>query len=341
MPARRQVANKMTHISLSPNLQKDDVLTALRGLFFVWEWRKSKNIKKIKQEFCAYFKAQKIYLFNSGRSALFVFLKSLNLKADDEIIVQSFTCNAVVNPILWAGAKVMYVDIDETLNINVGDLEKKINKNTRVIIAQNTFGIPAQIDKIIQIAQKYSVLVIEDCAHSLGATYKGQKIGTFADAAFFSFGRDKIISSVYGGALIVNNKTLRNNFLEEYKHVRRASILWTLQQLVHPVITYIALTTYTFGGKYLLYGAQKLKLLSKAVNKLEKRGKKPKYFPRRLPDPLAALALNQFRKLDELNRHRRELSRIYENNFKNREDVTCIEKTVMAAPTKQLDTRLR
>jgi len=315
----------MIHISLSPNLQKDDALTALRGLFFVWEWRKGKNIQKLKKEFAQYFNAQNIYLFNSGRSALFVFLKSLNLKETDEIIIQSFTCNAVANPIIWAGAKPVYTDIDETFNIDTQNLKNSINENTKAIIIQNTFGIPARIDKILEIAKTNNILVIEDCAHALGATYNGQKVGTFGDVAFFSFGRDKVISSVYGGAILFNNLQLEKSFINEYRKVRQSSIFWTVQQLLHPLITYTALLTYNFGGKYLLYGAQKLRLLSKAVTHGERYAKMPNYFPRKLSDPLSALALNQFRKLDTLNSHRRELARIYEANFKDREDVIYVE----------------
>ena len=158
---------------------------------------------------------------------------------------------------MWAGAKPIYTDIDETFNINTKELEKHINKNTKAIVVQNTFGIPAQIDKILSIAKEHSLLVIEDCAHSLGATYKEKKVGTFGDVAFFSFGRDKVISSVYGGALIINNKILEDNLLEEYKKVSHASFLWVLQQLAHPMITYIVLLTYDFGGKHLLYLSQK------------------------------------------------------------------------------------
>src|SRR3989344_5790674 len=115
----------MVHISLSPNLEKDDLLTALSRLFFVW-------------------------------------LKSLHLKIGDEVIMQSFTCNAVVNPILWAGGKPMYTDIDETFNLDIQSLEKNITQNTKAIIVQNTFGIPARIDKILEIAKKHNILIIED-----------------------------------------------------------------------------------------------------------------------------------------------------------------------------------
>lgn len=315
----------MLHISLSPNLQKDDVFITLKQLGYFWKWRGDKYINKLRRAFSKYFDNDNVYFFNSGRSALLTFLNSLHLKEEDEIILQSFTCNAVANPIIWAGGKPVYCDIDETFNIDVKNLEKKITENTRAIIIQNTFGIPARIDEIKKIAKRYKILVIEDVAHALGATYKNKLVGTLGDVAFFSFGRDKVISSVYGGALIINNERLKETFEREYRDIKYPNIFWTLQQLLHPLITYAALLTYNFGGKYMLYGAQKLKLLSMAVTRGERYGKKPKYFPRRLPEPLCALALNQFEKLDKLNKHRRDLATMYENVLKNRDDVIIVE----------------
>jgi len=315
----------MIHISLSPNLQKDDIFVTLNQLGRFWEWKRDKHINKLKRAFSKYFNNDNIYFFNSGRSALLTFLNSLHLKEGDEVIMQSFTCNAVANPILWAGGKPVYCDIDETFNIDVKSLEKKITENTRAIIIQNTFGIPARIDEIKEIAKKYKILVIEDVAHALGATYKNKIVGTLGDVAFFSFGRDKVISSVYGGALMINNEHLKETFEREYQDIKYPNIFWTLQQLLHPLITFYVLLTYNFGGKYVLYGAQKLKLLSMAVTKKERYGKKPKYFPRLLPEPLCALALNQFEKLDKLNKHRRDLASMYENVLKNRDDVIIVE----------------
>ena len=116
----------------------------------------------------------------------------------DEVLVQAFTCVAVPNSVLWAQATPVYADIDATLNIDPIDVEKKITNRTKAIIVQHTFGIPADMDALVALAKKHNILLIEDCAHSLGATYKGKKVGTFGDAAFFSFGRDKVVSSVFG-----------------------------------------------------------------------------------------------------------------------------------------------
>jgi len=88
-------------------------------------------------------------------------------------------------------------------------IEALITDQTKAIMIQHTLGIPADIDAIRDICQRHHLLFIEDCAHALGASYKGQKCGTFGDMAIFSFGRDKIISSVNGGALLIKNERLQ------------------------------------------------------------------------------------------------------------------------------------
>ncbi len=87
--------------------------------------------------------------------------------------MQAFTCNAVSNPIFWAGAKPIYVDIDETYNMDPADLKNKISSKTKAVIVQHTFGVPAQIEKIQEICKKNKLILIEDMAHALGSKYQG------------------------------------------------------------------------------------------------------------------------------------------------------------------------
>ena len=113
------------------------------------------------------------------------------------------------------------------------------------------------------IAKKHKVFVIEDCAHALGAVYKGKKVGTIGDAAFFSFGRDKIISSVFGGAAIAKNRQAAQR-LEIIEHaLPNPSFFWIFQQLCHPVTMSVILPFYKSGiGKILLVLLQQLHFLS-------------------------------------------------------------------------------
>ncbi|MDD5145293.1 MAG: DegT/DnrJ/EryC1/StrS family aminotransferase [Candidatus Pacebacteria bacterium] len=273
-------------------------------------------------------------------------------KEDEEVLLQAFTCNAVPNPVIWsrlreaearygeakarlreaearygeakarlrddasarqAGLKPIYVDCNEnTFNIDPEDLRRKITSNSRAVIVQHTFGLPAEMDEIIKICQAHNLILIEDCAHSLGATYKGKKIGTFGRVSFFSFSRDKVISSVYGGMVVTSDDELAKKIKEYQERIGYPSYFWILQQLLHPVLmNWLILPTYKYFGKYLLILFQWLHIFSKAVHWKEKRGQKPCYFPKRLPDALAILAQNQFRKLEKFNRHRREIAEFY------------------------------
>src|SRR4030042_3299664 len=294
-------------ISLSPNTEKDDIGLALKLISQPLRWKKGENIKKLEDEFKKYFEVKHAISFNSGRSAFLAILESLNLKKDTEVLLQAFTCNAAVNPILWAGFKPSFVDCNEkTFNIDIEDLKRKITPQSKVLMVQHTFGLSAEMEKILEICQKNNIVLIEDCAHSLGATYKGKNVGLFGKAAFFSFSRDKVISSIYGGVAITNDDILGQKFKGFQKEIGCSSNLWIFQQLLHPILmNFLILPSYSFFriGKILLIIFQWLQILSKAVHWKEKRGQKPSYFPKKMPNALAILALNQFRKLEKFNQH--------------------------------------
>lgn len=306
-------------ISLSPNVEKDDLALTLKLIFRPWVWKNGSKIKELEEIFKGYTGLKYASSFNSGRSAFLAILKSLNLKEQNEVLLQAFTCNAAINPVLWARLKPVFVDCNEDdFNIDCEDLKRKITPKSKAVIVQHTFGCPADMDNVLEICKKNNLILIEDCAHALGAEYKGRKVGTFGKSAFFSFSRDKIISSVYGGMAVTDDKELAGKISEFQKTIDPPSSYWIFQQLLHPVlINYLILPTYRFFGKYLLMFFQWINLLSKAVHWKEKRGQKPDYFPKNLPNALAELADNQFRKLERFNNHRAEIAEFY---FKNLND---------------------
>lgn len=313
-------------IGLSPNIQKDDVVGAIKILFQPWKWKEGSDLKRVELWFKKRYKTDEIFLFNSGRSSLYFLLNFFGIGPGDEVIVQSFNCVAVPGPILWVGAKPVYADVDDSLNIDPGQLEKLINGNTKVIIVQHTFGIPAKIDMIKKITQKYRIILIEDCAHSLGAKVNNKEIGTFGDASFFSFGRDKVLSSVFGGAVIINSKfEIRNLKLgQKYPNLKYPSYFWIFQQLLHPIVFSLILPLYNlYLGKIILFVLIKLTLLSKPVVETEKQGLMPKCFPRKYPNALAGLLVTQLGKLDNYNRKRVETASYYFKKLKksNRLDL--------------------
>jgi len=322
-------------ISLSPNTEKDDIFLSLKLIFQPRHWKNGEKIKELEEEFRKYLGVRYAFSFNSGRSALLAILESLDLKKNDEVLLQAFTCNAAVNPILWArlrqgfggqaSLKPVFVDCDDgstgsPFNIDVEDLKRKITPRSKAVMVQHTFGLPVDLTKILNICQENNLILIEDCAHSLGVEYQNKKIGTFGKAAFFSFSRDKVISSVYGGMAVTNDPILARKLKEFQEKISYPSYFWTLQQLFHPILmNFLILPAYSFlrFGKTLLSIFQWLQILSKAVHWKEKRGKKPGYFPKRMPNALAYLALNQFKKLEKFNNHRKKIAKFYFKSLKD------------------------
>jgi len=282
-------------------------------------WKSGEAVNEIEENFRRYLGVKYAISFNSGRSSLMAILDSLRLGKDSEVLLQAFTCNAVANPVIWNDLKPIYVDCDEeTFNIDIGDLKRKITSKSKVLIVQHTFGLPADMDTILEVCRRNNLILIEDCAHSLGAGYKGGKVGTFGKASFFSFSRDKVISSVYGGMAATNDDDLAKKIKEYQDRIGYPSFGWIHQQLSHPVfMNWLILPTYKIFGKYVLVLFQWLNILSKAVHWKEKRGMKPSYFPKRLPNALAILALNQFKKLEKFNKHRKEIAYFYRKELAN------------------------
>ncbi len=314
-------------ISLSPNVEKDDVLLALNLLIRPWKWKKGKEIKILENEFANYLGVKYAVSFNSGRSALFAILKALELPEKSNIFFQAFTCNASINPALWLKLNPIYVDCNqENFNIDIDDLKKNIQNNpeAKILIIQHTFGTPANMKEILKVAEENNLILIEDCAHALGAQYYGKMLGTFGKAGFFSFSRDKVISCVYGGMAVTNDPSLAKKLLQLQGKFRQPGTFWILQQLLHPILLYfIILPIYIFFnlGKLFLIFTQILHILSKAVSYEEKQGKMPNYFPKALPNALAISALNQFSKLDKFYIHRKKLFDYYLENLKNTDFV--------------------
>jgi len=287
--------NRPVNIGLSPNLELDDVRLALRALVTGGD----KNAKqKLVDWFEKYFPGFYAVPFNSGRTAEWAIVKALELKPGDEVLYDSFTCVAVPNSIVWAGATAV----------------EKMSPKTKAVIVQHTFGQAAEMIK------RPGMVVIEDCAHALGATYKGRKLGTFGDAAFFSLGRDKVVNSVFGGVAITRDTKLLIRLRKIEQELPENSGGWVNQQLLHPILTWVFLSVYDVGlGKLGLWGAQKLHLLSKAVYEIEKKGGRPGCFPAKYSNRLAQLGLHQLQKLERFNQHRREIAKIYFEELKGTE----------------------
>lgn len=158
-----------------------------------------------------------VFALGAGRMALYILLKSLEFKPDDEVILPGYTCVVMPNAIRFAGCRPRYVDIRlSDFNIDPSALEAAINPSTRAVLMQHTFGIPADIVSIRDICRKYKLFLIEDGAHALGAMYGGKPIGWWGDAALFSTETSKMISTDKGGILVTSDSVLAEKIRSFY-----------------------------------------------------------------------------------------------------------------------------
>ena len=146
------------------------------------------NVKAFESEIAEYCGAKHAVTCANGTDALQLALRALEIGKGDEVITVAFTFVATTEAIGVVGAKHVFVDIDpDTFLLDASLLESKITPKTKAIIPVHLYGQPAQMDVIMDIAKRYNLYVIEDCAQAIGSTFKGQKVGTFGDIGCFSF----------------------------------------------------------------------------------------------------------------------------------------------------------
>lgn len=216
-------------IGSTPNTTEEDLKVAkgiLNGDINV-----DNSINELKTIFQKEYQGKSIYLFNRGRDGMYFLFQNLNLQPDDEIILQGFTCIAVLAPILWTKGKPVFVDIKrDTFNMDLEKMREKISEKTKVIVVQHTFGNIADMVKIREIVEQENakredgndIFILEDCAHILD--FSNKEIGRYSDAFFFSFAQDKSISSTQGSALVINKRhSLSGELDERYDEVEEFS----------------------------------------------------------------------------------------------------------------------
>jgi perosamine synthetase len=150
-----------------------------------------------------------VTLFWRGRVAMYAILRSLGIGPGDEVVIPAFTCVAVPNAVLYAGATPVYVDIDErTYTADPAAVAAAITDRTRAVLAQNTFGLSADLDALRESAAPRGAVVIDDCTHGLGGAYKGRPNGASSHAAFYSTQWSKPISTGLGGIAVTTDAAL-------------------------------------------------------------------------------------------------------------------------------------
>ena len=163
------------------------------------------------------FNANKVLLTTSGSSALDMAALMCNVCPGDEVILPSFTFSSTANSFVLAGAKLVFVDIrPDTMNIDEKEIEAAITDKTKVIVPVHYAGVACEMDTIMEIANRYNLIVVEDAAQGVMSTYKGKALGTFGDFGCYSFHETKNYSMGEGGAILINNM----NYIEQAEILR-------------------------------------------------------------------------------------------------------------------------
>ncbi len=328
---QKQVKNKKAiFIASSPNTESDDVITAVKQLFSPWQWYakgEHSAFTILRNTFAEIHNTQKAFLYNTGRTALYELLKAMGIGEGDEVIIQAFTCAAVPTGIIWSKATPVYVDIEEkTYNATAASYDLAITPQTRAVIVQHTFGIISPVEKVREIIEKHNatrtperkIYIIEDCAHSLGTLYNGKRVGEWGDAAFFSFGQEKVVSCTQGGAVISHEETVTQSLSESYLKIRSQGPWNTFRMILHPILWTIINYTYyvpSFTGSFTL--GRGLILLFRLIGLLQsqvaisKRSLRRKPPVKKLSNAQCHMLLNQLQKLSDFQIHRMHIAKRY------------------------------
>ncbi|MDX5436602.1 MAG: DegT/DnrJ/EryC1/StrS family aminotransferase [Pontibacter sp.] len=196
-------------------LEQALVQVAQRGNFILGE-----EVQQFEQEFAGYIAEGTTCVgVGNGYDALVVALKALGIGAGAEVLVPSNSYMATVNAVLQVHAKPVFIEPDaHTYNITAANAEKAITPKTKAILPVHLYGQACQMDELLKLAQKYKLSIVEDCAQAHGATFNNQKVGTFGDAAAFSFYPTKNLGAMGDGGAIVTSNALVADFAQHYRN---------------------------------------------------------------------------------------------------------------------------
>jgi len=273
-----------------------------------------------------------IFLTDSARSAFALLLQTLNFASEDEVILPAFTCVVIVNPVLSAGVKPIFCDINsEDFNTPVEGLLKLVTTRTKAILVQHTFGKTISVSELkagLKKLKRDDILIIEDLAHSFGSAYSSSEqalTGSLADFSLLTFGYEKVISTIRGGALFVNakykNSELLQRLVKSYSELPELPEKYIKRLLINPIFWRIAARSYYFGfgpitlGKFLVKIARVTGVLGIAISPEEYEGKLPEFLPAKFPNLLAPLGLVQLRKLEYFQNVRKKVASAYGSNY--------------------------
>lgn len=295
----------------SMTLDEDDVALAWDWLKDRSHWNDDRIVARYESDFAAWNGSRHAFAFMGGRVALSACIHALGLRPGDEVIAPGYTCVVVANAFAFAGVTPVYSDIElDTYGLDAASLPGKITPRTRAILVQHLYGLVCRdYEAILELARSRGLRVIEDCAHGCGAEYRGVKVGNRGDAAIYSSEQSKVFNTVQGGLAVTNDNALAERLMEYRERAPLPDADWIDRQLHNVFLNFYR---YKHPGRWWRadwanwrWGHQHLA----STTREEEQGVRPAHYGRRMPAPIAALGLNQLRKIDRYNAERRQTAR--------------------------------
>jgi perosamine synthetase len=210
----------------SPDITERDI-EAVTGVLRTSSLSLGPKVVEFERAISRYVAASDVIAVNSGTSGLHLCIRALGISEGDEVLVPSFTFIAVANAVRYEKAIPVFVDIEpQTLNLDPSLLEEAITPRTRAIIVVHTFGCPAELSSILQIARRHGLHVIEDACEAIGGEFQGQKVGILGDVGVYAFYPNKQITTGEGGAVVTNNSATASKVRKLRNQGRNDSEEW-------------------------------------------------------------------------------------------------------------------
>ena len=269
-----------------PSIGEDEIREVVDTLRSGW-LTTGPRVKAFEEAFCAYTGAPHAVAVNSCTAALHLSLLGMHVGVGDEVITSPLTFAATANVIVMTGARPVFVDVEEsTYNIDPAKVEAAITRSTRAIVPVHIGGLPAEMEPVLKLAERYDLRVVEDAAHAAGARYGERKVGSISDATCFSFYVTKTITTGEGGMVTTGSQELANR-------IRMLSLHGLSKDA---------------WDRYATKGTWYYEIVDLGY----------KY---NMSDIQAAIGLHQVRRIDEFTRRRREIAHRYDEAFRELPEI--------------------
>lgn len=308
----------MISADFAPNESREDALLAIQLLFQPWKWRRGKETNNLKRRLKSRFFSPdtQISLFLSARGALYQYIKVLSLPPETEVLLSGFSPIMTVLPLMEQQLKPIYVDINsDDLSMSFTDLEHKYSQKAKLLILQHPYGAtPKDRKRILSFAKEKKLTVIEDISQGFDTDLYRKK--RFATALLCSFSRISAISSVLGGAIILNGKKNADLMRDVEKNIPNTSYWLILRMILYKIGSAVVKSTYTiYLGQLFQFLMMQFNLVPALITKKEQKGHFDTLYLKIYPNICSLFLMRQLDRFNDVQLKRKRSAALYKKKI--------------------------